>query len=106
MTKKRRLLWFGHVERMEGERLAIAALHGHDRGGKEKQETKEDPDGQCQERPEGEKHRLDHDWRGDQKQRGLEKSCKSLIVSSLREERKEEDLPHSPWTSKIWPTNK
>ena len=27
--KKRRLQWFGHVERMEGERLPIAALHGH-----------------------------------------------------------------------------
>jgi len=30
--KKRRLLWFGHVERMEGERLPIAALHGHAEG--------------------------------------------------------------------------
>src|SRR6218665_1237624 len=27
--KKGRLQWFGHVERMEGERLPIAALHGH-----------------------------------------------------------------------------
>jgi len=27
--KKRRLLWFGHVERMEGKRLPITALHGH-----------------------------------------------------------------------------
>jgi len=61
------------------------------RVGKVKQnEAKEDLDGQCQGRPEGEKHRLDQDWRGDQKQRGLGKSCKSLIVSSLMEERKEE----------------
>ena len=36
------------------------------RGGKEKQrEAKEDLDGQCQGRPEREKHRLDQDWRGD-----------------------------------------
>ena len=62
------------------------------RGGKEKQrEAKEDLDGQCQGRPEGEKHRLDHDWRSDQKQRGLEESCKSLIVSALMEEKKEEE---------------
>jgi len=25
--KRRRLLWFGHVERLEGERLPIAALY-------------------------------------------------------------------------------
>src|SRR6218665_1116146 len=30
--KTRRLLWFGHVERMEGERLPIAALPGHVEG--------------------------------------------------------------------------
>src|SRR6218665_639681 len=42
-------------------------------------------------RPEGEKHRPDQDWQGDQKQRGLERSCKSLIVSLLMEERKEEE---------------
>ena len=30
--KKRRLLWLGHVERMEGERLPIGALHGHVEG--------------------------------------------------------------------------
>ena len=62
-------------------------------GRKEKQrETKEDLDGQCQRRPEGEKHRLDQGWQGDQKQqRGLEESCRSLIVSSLMEERKEEE---------------
>src|SRR6218665_881406 len=27
--KRRRLQWFGHVERMEGKRLPNAALHGH-----------------------------------------------------------------------------
>jgi len=26
---RRRLTWFGHVERMEGKRLPNAALHGH-----------------------------------------------------------------------------
>ena len=32
-------------------------------GGKEKQrEAEEDLDGQCRGRPEGEKHRLNHDW--------------------------------------------
>jgi len=36
------------------------------------------------------KHRFDPDWRGDQKQRGLEESCKSPIVSTLMEGRKEE----------------
>jgi len=30
--KRRRLEWFGHVERMEGKRLPNAALHGHVRG--------------------------------------------------------------------------
>jgi len=43
------------------------------------------------EEPEGKKHRLDQNWQGNQKPRSLEKSCKSLIVSSLMEERKEEE---------------
>jgi len=30
--KKRRLQWFGHVERMEEKRLPNAALHGHVEG--------------------------------------------------------------------------
>ena len=30
--RKRRCLWFGHVEWIEGERLPIAALHGHVEG--------------------------------------------------------------------------
>ena len=30
--RKRRLRWFGHVERMEGNRLPLAALHGHIEG--------------------------------------------------------------------------
>ena len=30
--KKRRLLWFGHVELVEGKRLPNAALHGHVEG--------------------------------------------------------------------------
>jgi len=33
----------------------------------------EDLDGQCQGRPEREKHQHDQDWQSDQKQRGLEK---------------------------------
>src|SRR6218665_2613458 len=49
------------------ERLPIAALHGHVQG--KRRETKEDLDRQCQESPDGEKHRFDQDWRGDQKQR-------------------------------------
>ena len=48
-------------------------------------EAEEDLDGQYQGRPEGEKHRLE------QKQRGLEEPCKSLIVSTLTEERKDEE---------------
>ena len=32
MIKIRRLVWFGHVERMEGERLPVAALHAHMEG--------------------------------------------------------------------------
>ena len=31
-TKKRRLQWFGHVERMAGKRLPNTALHGHVEG--------------------------------------------------------------------------
>src|SRR6218665_1470424 len=61
-------------------------------GGKEKQrEAEEDMDGQCQLRPEGEKHRLDQDWRDDQNQRDLEESCKSFIVRTLMEEQNEEE---------------
>src|SRR6218665_1404208 len=30
--KKRKLQWFGHVERMEGKNLPNAALHGHVEG--------------------------------------------------------------------------
>src|SRR6218665_1273918 len=30
--RRRRLEWFGHVERLEGKRLLRAALHGHVRG--------------------------------------------------------------------------
>src|SRR6218665_2722571 len=30
--KRRKLTWFGHVERMEGKRLPNAALHGQVRG--------------------------------------------------------------------------
>ena len=32
--QRRRLTWFGYVERMEGERLPHAALHGNVRGGR------------------------------------------------------------------------
>src|SRR6218665_2241929 len=35
--KKRRLLWFGHVKQMEGQRLPIAALHGHEDGRMERE---------------------------------------------------------------------
>ena len=51
-----------------------------------------DLDGQCQGRTEGEKQRFDQDWQGDHKQRGLEESCKSLIVRSLGKERKKEKI--------------
>ena len=58
--KKRSIQWFRHVERMEGKRLPNAALHGHVCEGKEKRmEEKEDLDGQCQGKSEGEIHRLD-----------------------------------------------
>ena len=61
------------------------------RGGKEKQrEAEEDLDGQCQGRPEGEKHRLDQEWRGNQKPSVPEESGKNLNVSMLMEERREE----------------
>jgi len=36
------------------------------------------------------RRKTDQDWQGEKKQRGLEESCKSLIVSSLMEEWKEE----------------
>ena len=55
-------------------------------------EAKKDLDEQCQGRPEEEEHRLNQDWRDDQKQRDLKESCESRIVSSLMEERKEEDI--------------
>src|SRR6218665_1157010 len=32
--QRRRLTWFGHLERMEGKRLPNAALHVHVRGGR------------------------------------------------------------------------
>jgi len=86
--KKRRLLWFVHVERMEGERLPIAALHGHVEGKKAERDRGRF---EWKGRPEAEKYRLDQDWRGDQKQRGLEKSFKSLIIGSLMEDQKEEE---------------
>lgn len=37
-------------------------------------------------------HGLNQDWWSKQEQKGLEESCKSLNVSSLTEERKEEDV--------------
>ena len=58
---------------------------------KKQRESKEDLDGQWQRRPEGEQYRLDQDWWSDQKQRAPEESCKSLILCTLIEERKEED---------------
>jgi len=83
--KKRRLLWFRHVERMEGERLPIADLHGHVEGKRSRGRQRKIWMDNVWKDHEGEKHRLDQDWRGNQKQRGLEESCKSLIVSSLME---------------------
>jgi len=60
--KKRRLLWFGHVEPNE-ERKTTNRSFTWTRGGKEKQrERKENLDGQCPGRPEHEKHRLGQDW--------------------------------------------
>jgi len=79
------------VEWMDGERLPIAALHGHVEGNNKQREEKEDLDGQCQGRAEGEKHRLVQDWWGDQQQKGLEESWKNFIVSSLMEERIEKE---------------
>src|SRR6218665_1343272 len=43
--KRRRLTWFGHVERMEGKRLPYSALHRHVRGERSREE--EEMDGQC-----------------------------------------------------------
>ena len=98
IIKKRRLLWFEHVEQKEGERQSIAALQGQVEGKRrEQKEAKADLDGQCQKRPGGEKQ----DWRGDQKLRGLEESCKSLIISSLMEERKEEEVLETHNTKRI-----
>ena len=84
---------------MEEEKLPIAASHGHMKRkrirGKQRNVLQVFPDivhldGQCQGRPEGEKHRFDQDQRGDQKPRALRESCKSLIISTLMNERKEE----------------
>ena len=36
-TKKRRLLWFGHVEQIEGERLPITNLHLEGKGSRWRQ---------------------------------------------------------------------
>ena len=85
--KKRRLLWFGHVERVAGERLPIAALHGHEerkrsRGRQRKiwiDNVREDP-----KEKNNDLTRIGEVTRN----RGLEESCKSLVVSSLMEERK------------------
>ena len=41
---KRRLTWFGHVERMEGKRLPNAALHDYEN---RKKQRKTKVDGQC-----------------------------------------------------------
>jgi len=74
-------MWNGWREKDYQSQLSM-----NTRSEREAEEAKEDRDGQCQGRPEREKHRFDQDWRGDQKQRGLEKSYKSLFVSSLMEE--------------------
>jgi len=57
--KKRRLQWFGHVERMEGERLPIAALHGHVDGKRSRGRQRKIWMDNVRE---GEKYRLDQDW--------------------------------------------
>ena len=69
----------------------IAAFHEHVEGKRSrgrKQDLDNVRDGQCQGIPEREKHRLDQVWRVDKKQR--KESCKSVIVSTLMDERKEE----------------
>src|SRR6218665_2205378 len=82
--------WVGYVEQMEGERIPIAALHGHVEGKRSRGRQRKIWMDNVREDLKEKKHRLDQDWRCDQKQRGLEKSCKSLIVSSLMEERRED----------------
>ena len=44
--KRRRLIWFGPMERMEGKRLPNAALHGHVRGERSRGRQRK-MDGQC-----------------------------------------------------------
>src|SRR6218665_1648428 len=64
--KKRRLQWFGHVERLEGKRLPNAALHGQwtCRRKEKQRDSEEDLDGHwtMSGKTEREKYRLDQDW--------------------------------------------
>ena len=88
--KKMRLQWFGHVERMEGKR-PNAALHGHVEGesisGRQRKTWMDNLREDLKEK------NIDLTRIGEAtRKRGLEESCKSLIVSTLMEERKEESL--------------
>ena len=67
----------------------------------QQREAEENRDGQCQGRPEGKKYRLDQDWQSNQEQRSLEEPCKSLIISMLMEERKEEKKNNSQFNAGI-----
>src|SRR6218665_996183 len=69
-----------------GEKTTKCSFTWTCRGKEEQREAEEDLDGQCQGKPEREKHQLDQDWQSDQKQRGLEEPCKSVIISVLMEE--------------------
>src|SRR6218665_202736 len=91
--KKRRLQWFGHVERMEEKRLPNAALHEHVEGkrsrGRQRKTWTDNVREDLKERN-IDLTRIGEATRNREVWRNLVRA--SIIVSTLMEERKEEDF--------------
>src|SRR6218665_1131130 len=88
--KKRRLQWFGHVERMEEKRQPNAALHGHVEGKRSRGRQRKTWMDNVREDLKGKNIDLTRIGEATRNTLGLEESCKSLIASMLMEERKED----------------
>src|SRR6218665_1467039 len=89
--ERRRLTWFGHMERMEGKRLPNAALHGHVRGERSRGRQRKRWMNNAREGLENKGISIIYSIWKNQEQRSLEKYNKDIIVSKLMEEKKEEE---------------